>query len=218
MRLPHRSKVRNCGSRTFARSASAWYPAAQTSRPTAPRSVSAQIGSTTYAVIGADEVQATRILKDFLARSRKGGTLTIGLGREVDEVQRIDVSRADADLVLETMLQTASPGRVGTMRERFTDVLAVQVSGFMESHASLSPLTTLTSYDRDHDTHLVEAARAFLLAGGDVAAAADQIHVHPNTMRNRIRRAAQSCRVDLADPDTRLVLMLHLKITDLQGN
>lgn len=183
-----------------------------------PHSVSAQIGTTTYAVIEADESQAARILKDFLARSRKGGTLTIGLGREVDDVQRIDIARADADLVLETMIHTASTGRVGTMRERFTDVLAVQVSEFMAAHASLSPLTALITYDRVHDTHLVEAARAYLHAGGDVARAAEQIHVHPNTMRNRIRRAAQSCGVDLADPDTRLALMLHLKVSELGGN
>lgn len=180
-----------------------------------PQSVTAQLGNTTYAVIGADELQATRILKDFLARSRKGGTLTIGLGRQVDEAHRIDVSRIDADLVLDTMLQTASPGKVGTLRERFTDALALQSSAFMASHADLSPLTTLESYDQEHDTHLVEAARAFLQAGGDVARASEQIHVHPNTMRNRIRRAAQSCGVDLADPDTRLALMLHLKVSDL---
>ena len=183
-----------------------------------PRSVSAQLGSTTYAVVGADEVQAARILKDFLARSRKGGTLTIGLGRQVDEPHRIDVSRADADLVLDTMLHTAGLGRVGTMRERFTDVLALQSSAFMAAHADLSPLTTLTAYDQDHDTHLVEAAGAYLDAGGDVAKAAKRIHVHPNTMRNRIRRAAQSCDVDLADPDTRLALMLHLKISELDGD
>lgn len=182
-----------------------------------PHSVSAQIGSTTYAVIEAGEAQAARILTDFLARSRKGGTLTIGLGREVDDVQRIDVSRADADLVLETMVHTASAGRVGTLRDRFTDVLAMHASAFMAAHADLSPLTILTTYDREHDTHLVEAARAHLLAGGDVAEAARQIHVHPNTMRNRIRRAAQSCGVDLADADTRLALMLHLKIADLRG-
>lgn len=180
-----------------------------------PRSVSAQIGTTTYAVIGAEELQAKRILKDFLARSRKGGTLTIGLGREVEEAHRIDVSRTDADLVLETMLHTSSLGAVGTMRERFTDVIAVHASGFIEAHAALSPLTALTTYDHEHDTHLVEAARAYLNAGGDVADAAEQIHVHPNTMRNRIRRAAQSCGVDLADPDTRLALMLHLKVSEL---
>ncbi|MEO6472838.1 MAG: helix-turn-helix domain-containing protein [Aeromicrobium sp.] len=180
-----------------------------------PRSVSAHLGDTTYAVVGADETQARRILKDFLARSRKGGQLTIGLGRQVDEAHRIDVSRTDADLVLRAMLHTTSLGEVGTMNERFADVLAVQMSSFVKAHADLSPLTVLIDYDLQHDTHLVEAVRAILGAGGDVARAAEEIHVHPNTMRNRIRRAAESCGVDLGDPDTRLALMLHLKVEDI---
>lgn len=180
-----------------------------------PRSVSAHLGDTTYAVVGADESSARRVLKDFLARSRKGSELTIGLGRPVSEVHRLDASRADADAVLRAMLRTGRPGTVGTMRERFADVLALQASSFVSAHEAMSPLTALATHDREHATHLVEAARAFLHAGGDVAQAAIEIHVHPNTMRNRIRRAAESCGVDLSDPDTRLALMLHFKVKDL---
>lgn len=177
----------------------------------APRSITAHLDDTTYAVVGADEARTQRILRDFLARSRKGGHLTVGLGGQVDEAQYLDRSRADADLVLDALLRAGSLGSVSTLRERFADVLAVRSASFVAAHEQLSPLSTLADHDRAHDTHLVEAARAFLAAGGDVAAAAADIHVHPNTMRNRIRRAKDSCGVDLADFDTRLVLMLHLK-------
>jgi DNA-binding PucR family transcriptional regulator len=35
--------------------------------------------------------------------------------------------------------------------------------------------------------------------------------VHPNTLRNRLRRAREQCGVDIADPDTRLALMIALR-------
>jgi DNA-binding PucR family transcriptional regulator len=41
--------------------------------------------------------------------------------------------------------------------------------------------------------------------------------VHPNTLRNRLRRCVDSCDVDLSDADTRLILMLHLKLTGLRA-
>lgn len=183
----------------------------------APRSITAHLDDTTYSVVGADLERTQKILTGFLARSRQGRQLTIGLGQQIDDPQNINASRSDADLALSALLATGSLGTVATLRERLADVIALQTAGFLNTHHELSPLTALRSYDRTHDTRLVEAAAAFLTAGGDYASAAKAIHVHPNTMRNRLKRAAKSCAVDLANPDTRLVLMLHLKVAELES-
>ncbi len=183
----------------------------------APRSITAHLNDTTYSVVGADLERAQKILKGFLARSRQGRKLTIGLGLQIDDPQHINASRDDADLALGALLATGRLGTVATLRERFADVITLQVADFLTAHHELSPLTTLHTFDRTHDTRLVEAIAAFLAAGGDYATAAKAIHVHPNTMRNRLKRAAKSCGVDLADPDTRLVLMLHLKVAELES-
>lgn len=71
-------------------------------------------------------------------------------------------------------------------------------------------LAALTDYDRDHGAQLQESLQAYLDAHGDVRAAATVLLVHPNTVRYRIRRAAEIMGVDLDDPADRLLVELQL--------
>lgn len=102
------------------------------------------------------------------------------------------------------------------MRDSLASVLALRVADIFDGLGELTPLAALTRHDEQHGTDLVATARAFLAHGGDVADAAAALHVHPNTLRNRLRRCVDSCDVDLTDADTRLILMLHLKLTGLR--
>jgi DNA-binding PucR family transcriptional regulator len=61
------------------------------------------------------------------------------------------------------------------------------------------------------DPVLVETLRVYLDEFGDVASAAQQLHVHPNTVRYRIRRIETMLATSLADPDVRLLLSLGLR-------
>ena len=47
---------------------------------------------------------------------------------------------------------------------------------------------------------------------GDVGAAAQWLHVHPNTVRYRVRRIEELLGTSLADPDVRLLLSLSLRV------
>ena len=51
-------------------------------------------------------------------------------------------------------------------------------------------LGPLLEYDREHGTELVATAAVYLDAGHSVAAAARQLHVHENTVRQRLDRIA----------------------------
>lgn len=73
-------------------------------------------------------------------------------------------------------------------------------------------LTALTSYDRRHGTRLAESVLAWLDALGEVRVAADALHIHPNTLRYRVRRAEQLTGIDLAQPQQRLLAMLQLRL------
>lgn len=66
---------------------------------------------------------------------------------------------------------------------------------------------------RDHDPVLAETLHAYLDGFGDVAAVAERLHVHPNTVRYRVRRAEQLLSTSLSDPDVRLLLSLNLRAT-----
>src|ERR1700761_506982 len=64
------------------------------------------------------------------------------------------------------------------------------------------------------DPVLAQTLRVYLDEFGDVAAAAQQLHVHPNTVRYRIRRIETILTTSLADPDGRLLLSLGLRATE----
>src|SRR5574340_171109 len=175
-------------------------------------SVAAQREHVVYVVITGTEANTVRLFEDFLARARFRTGLVVAIGRQVVSASEAHRSRTDVDLVLRALQHARTGGVVATMRDTLASVLALHVADIFDGLDDLSPLTALRRHDREHGSDLVATARAFLDHGGDVADAAAALHVHPNTMRNRLRRSAGACGVDLADPDTRLILMLHLKL------
>ncbi|KUH93545.1 transcriptional regulator [Mycolicibacterium acapulense] len=67
---------------------------------------------------------------------------------------------------------------------------------------------------REQDPVLAETLGAYLDAFGDITAVAQRLHVHPNTVRYRIRRIEKLLSTSLNDPDDRLVLALGLRATE----
>jgi DNA-binding PucR family transcriptional regulator len=67
---------------------------------------------------------------------------------------------------------------------------------------------------RERDPMLAHTLCAYLDGFGDIAAVAHRLHVHPNTVRYRIRRIETLLSTSLTDPDDRLVLALGLRATE----
>ncbi|HYH28808.1 MAG TPA: helix-turn-helix domain-containing protein [Pseudonocardia sp.] len=55
---------------------------------------------------------------------------------------------------------------------------------------------------------------AYLESFGDMVSAARRLHVHPNTLRYRLRRIRELTGLDLDDADTRLAAALQLRAGD----
>lgn len=187
-----------------------------------PHAVVDELDGRVYVVLSADESATRRILTDFLGRARASRAATspalaAGVGRCVESAAQADRSRADADLALSAVQHAGRTDVAVGVADVLAEVLALHVGDLLDEIGSLSPLTTLQQFDRAHHGELVPSARAYLAHRGDVADAAAFLHVHPNTLRNRLRRASRSCGVDLDDVDTRLVLAMHLKVLDLRG-
>ncbi|WP_310962567.1 PucR family transcriptional regulator [Nocardioides terrisoli] len=173
----------------------------------APRSACALQDDTLYCVLPADA--GRRVMGDFLTRLRAGRAVVAGLGEPVAAID-LPHSRAVADDVARALLRRGDTGRVAGLTEVFADVLVDRVRGFLSTHRAASPLAALERYDAAHDTGLVAAVDAWLASAGNVAVAAESLHVHTNTVRNRLHRARESCGIDVEDPATRLALMVHL--------
>ncbi|MFI0469132.1 PucR family transcriptional regulator [Saccharopolyspora sp. 5N102] len=58
----------------------------------------------------------------------------------------------------------------------------------------------MAAYDVDHNSQLVDTLSAYLDAFGDVAKTAQAMHVHPNTLRYRLRRITEVSGLDLSNP------------------
>lgn len=181
------------------------------------RSASALVGGTVYALAHGDVPVALRVVADFLARNADRPGVAAGVGRAVAGADEAHRSRSDADDVVRAMLARRRAGEVATLSEVFLDVVTLRVADSLAADGlgDYGPLAALAAHDAEHGTGLVAGARAYLAHGGDVREAAEAVHVHPNTLRNRVRRAKDACGVDLDDADTRLAVMLQLRAAGL---
>ena len=57
----------------------------------------------------------------------------------------------------------------------------------------------------------------YLDAFGSIPKAADELGVHPNTLRYRLRRALELAELDLEDGDERVVVELGLRLLPGEG-
>lgn len=174
--------------------------------------VAAQLSETIYLVIATDETNARRLSADFLTRARGREFLAVAVGRTVKSASESHLSRSDTDHVLGALRHGRSGGTVAGMRDTLASVLALHVADIIDGLGDSTPLGSLERHDSQHGSDLVATAKAFLEHGGDVANSSAALHVHPNTLRNRLRRGKEMCGVDLTDADTRLILMLQFKL------
>ncbi|MBP2450719.1 helix-turn-helix domain-containing protein [Mycolicibacterium lutetiense] len=121
-------------------------------------------------------------------------------------------ARADVDRVLDTAER--HPGTlaaVTSLAEARTTVLLDEIITAIAADERLVDPRVRTL--RADEPVLADTLGVYLDCFGDVAAAAQHLHVHPNTVRYRIRRVEQLLATSLNDADVRLLLALSLRAT-----
>lgn len=73
------------------------------------------------------------------------------------------------------------------------------------------PVDALLAHDVEHDSDLAGTLAAWLTHPAAPRVAAQQLHIHPNTLRYRMVRVREVLDADPDDPDTRLALALRLR-------
>jgi DNA-binding PucR family transcriptional regulator len=121
--------------------------------------------------------------------------------------------RAELDRVLDSAERHPdSFGTVTSLAEARTTVLLDEIVTMVGADERLVDPRVRELHA--HDPMLVQTLRAYLDSFGDVAAAAQQLHVHPNTVRYRTRRIETLLSTSLADPEVRLLFSLGLRALD----
>jgi DNA-binding PucR family transcriptional regulator len=87
-------------------------------------------------------------------------------------------------------------------------------SGVRDSHRDA--VARLVEYDRQRSTSLLRTLEEFLRRRGNISATAEALYVHPNTLRQRLRRIQELTGIDLRRDDW-LMVEIAVKIVKLQS-
>ncbi|MFI7613350.1 PucR family transcriptional regulator [Nonomuraea terrae] len=111
-------------------------------------------------------------------------------------------------------LAEARAGGVVTSDEIYTHALLLAtVPGDVRRSFAARLLSALLDYDRRHQSDLVRTLGVFLDCAGSWHACAEQLHVHVNTVRYRIRRIEELTGRDLSTMADRVDFFLALRDT-----
>jgi DNA-binding PucR family transcriptional regulator len=147
------------------------------------------------------------------ARRHLGVPVRAAVGSVVDALADVPASRAESDRVLDAMARDLDLD-VATLADVRSTVLLSETLALLAEHPEVRDprLARLAEHDARHGSELVGSLLAYLDTFGDVRAAAGRMHVHPNTLRYRVRRAAEVSGLDLDDPRQRLFAALQLRL------
>lgn len=140
------------------------------------------------------------------------------IGSPVTNVGAISRSRHDADLVL--MLLAAEPRSttpsVASVHDVRSRVTLLELGRVLRDSPRLVSLQAKQVLDLDarSGTDYAKTLRTYLDCARDSARAAALLSVHQNTLRYRLRRAAELFGIDLANPDDTLTLWLSLRVAE----
>ena len=87
-------------------------------------------------------------------------------------------------------------------------------SGLRDAHREA--VARIADYDRQRQTALLRTLEEFLRRHGNISATAEALYVHPNTLRQRLRRIGEISGLDLRKDDW-LMVEIAVKLVKLRG-
>ncbi|WP_344130200.1 helix-turn-helix domain-containing protein [Saccharopolyspora halophila] len=135
----------------------------------------------------------------------------VGVGSAVSTLDDVVESRAEADRVLEALLHDGGT-EVATISDVRAQVVVSEILTMLQGNDRYrdSRLEVLHEHDAEHGAELARSLLTYLEHFGEVRSASAALHVHPNTLRYRVRRAGDLTGIDLTSPTERLNTHLQL--------
>ena len=171
-----------------------------------------EIGDVLYALVpdraGAGGWSA---LRDGLASHDVEPRPLVAVGAAVG-VSELAQSRAQADEVLGLLRTGQVERRLATHEELWHLLVLNRMAGAATDAGIgvLGPLAVLREHDRTQGSEYLNTLHAWLRHPGDPRTASNELRVHPNTFRYRMKRLTRLANVDLDDPDVRSALLVQL--------
>lgn len=171
-------------------------------------------GNTVYTLLPCDDdpAHAFEWLRELSHGLPRHARLAAGIGAPA-EPGEVPSSRQEAEESL--ALHTARADTEPVCYDEAWDEILLQrlrtaaTSGRVPSRG---PIAHLARHDKAHGTRLLPTLRAWLEAQGDLNAAAEHLDVHPNTVRNRLRKMSELADLRLDEPRKRLAMLITLAV------
>jgi purine catabolism regulator len=163
-----------------------------------------------------DESAALARLREMHATLNRNHPLAIGLSHRCEGAESFATGFEEAQqAVTAAAVISPEPGVVS-----FDDLgaykylLRVSQDGRTRDHRG-DALKKLETYDRRHRSQLLATLEEYLKRRGNIAAAAQTLFVHPNTLRQRLRRIQDLTGLDVQNEDW-LMIEIELKLLRLE--
>lgn len=176
---------------------------------------SAVFGNTLYTILPGDLSAARMWINRIHTSLPAEAVLSAGIGGAAF-ADDLAASKQEADECL-AVHETRPPHTAPVAyEESWDDILLRRLHSVSRAgrKPARGPIVELRNHDAQHGTRYVPTLRAWLESGGDIAKAADSLGVHPNTIRNRLRKMTELTTIDLADTGKRLAMIIALAIDD----
>ncbi|NEW42206.1 PucR family transcriptional regulator [Nocardia cyriacigeorgica] len=141
-------------------------------------------------------------------------TVIVVAGCAVSSAGELPRSRSEA-AELRELARTGRTSPISAIEDAWHEVVIARVTSGLKRSPTLdtSPLSRLIAADRERGTEYVRTLATYLAYHGEPKRAAQQLLVHPNTLRYRMNTIADLLGVDLKD--SRIRLALHLQSLSL---
>ena len=143
------------------------------------------------------------------------GPVTVGAVGPVTPLHGLRAAHAEADRVAAALLALGLDGQGGTRAELgFAGLVAgdgPDVGGYLDR-----VLGPVLDYDERRGSDLAGTLEAYFGGGASPRRAAGQLHVHPNTVAQRLDRVTELLGADWQQPDRALEIQLALRLRRLR--
>jgi len=157
-----------------------------------------------------DPAQAARAVVQALERGL-GSPVTAGAGGPGEGPEGVAAAHADAERCLEAMLALGRRGTGGSMAD--LGFLGLVLGESRDAGAFVRrTLGPLLDYDARRGTELLITLEQYFAHGGSLARTREVLHVHVNTVAQRLERIGRLLGEDWNAPDRALEVQLALKL------
>lgn len=183
-----------------------------------PGVVTAARGAGVALLLAEDDAASSgrRLLAEFLAQHRDA-PLTCGLSESLRRAEQAPQGFRQAEQAIDLGIRLGRSGKLVCYDELGIYRLLLLVGEMRELwQFAADVLGPLLEYEAAHRVDLVGTLSAYLAQHGSLKQTARVLRVHANTVAYRTQRIEQLTRLDLSDPDDRLLAHVAIKIIESQ--